>query len=203
MTTSQSHKRILESYTIQPLNLIIRAGDDIILRPPVKKRRMMYVARVIEIYETKGRRKGLVNFRINVCWYYQPEDIVKIGRQPYHGAKELVQTNHADTLSPRSIEGKCTVHSLESYIELGLAGEDDYFTRSNYDIFTEAFQLDEAAVYCICNMPYNPRIMIQCEGCQEWFHPLCVHITDEQAQTTEHFFCHRCTFRLQRPYSMQ
>uniref|UniRef100_A0A7N0T846 PHD-type domain-containing protein n=1 Tax=Kalanchoe fedtschenkoi TaxID=63787 RepID=A0A7N0T846_KALFE len=149
---------------------------------------MIYVARVIEIYETKGRRKGLVNSRINVCCYYQPQDIEKIGRQPYHGAKELVQTNHADTLSPRSIEGKCAVHSFESCMELGLTGEDDYFIYS----------------YCTCNMPYYPdRIMVQCEGCQRWFHPPCINITDEEAQTTEHFFCHRCRFRLQRPDSMQ
>ncbi|KAK4798363.1 hypothetical protein SAY86_030689 [Trapa natans] len=48
--------------------------------------------------------------------------------------------------------------------------------------------------YCKCEMPYNPDdLMVQCEGCSDWFHPACIEMTAEEAQRLDHFFCENCS----------
>ncbi|KAF5780183.1 putative chromatin regulator PHD family [Helianthus annuus] len=37
-------------------------------------------------------------------------------------------------------------------------------------------------LYCKCEMPYNPDdLMVQCDGCANWFHPACIEMTPEEA----------------------
>lgn len=41
---------------------------------------------------------------------------------------------------------------------------------------------DPNQLYCVCRQPDdpdNPRDYIQCDACQEWFHPECVDVTLE------------------------
>jgi len=48
-------------------------------------------------------------------------------------------------------------------------------------------------VYCKCEMPYNPDdLMVQCEGCKDWFHPSCMGMTIEQAKKIDHYMCSDC-----------
>ncbi|KAK6121459.1 hypothetical protein DH2020_044805 [Rehmannia glutinosa] len=48
--------------------------------------------------------------------------------------------------------------------------------------------------YCKCEMPYNPDdLMVQCEGCSDWFHPTCIDMTPEEAKRVDHFYCHTCS----------
>ncbi|KHN33724.1 Lysine-specific demethylase phf2 [Glycine soja] len=43
-------------------------------------------------------------------------------------------------------------------------------------------------------MPYNPDdLMVQCEGCTDWFHPACIDMTVEEAKRLDHFFCENCS----------
>ncbi|XWS54957.1 hypothetical protein CRYUN_Cryun10bG0134000 [Craigia yunnanensis] len=43
-------------------------------------------------------------------------------------------------------------------------------------------------------MPYNPDdLMVQCEGCSDWFHPACIEMTAEEAKRLDHFFCESCS----------
>lgn len=41
--------------------------------------------------------------------------------------------------------------------------------------------LDAKAVaeqtFCVCQTAYDGRLMIECDGCNDWFHPSCVGIT--------------------------
>nr|BAJ98370.1 predicted protein [Hordeum vulgare subsp. vulgare] len=42
-------------------------------------------------------------------------------------------------------------------------------------------------------MPYNPDdLMVQCEGCKDWFHPTCMGMTIEQAKKLDTFLCADC-----------
>ncbi|XP_047162664.1 chromatin remodeling protein EBS-like isoform X2 [Vigna umbellata] len=43
-------------------------------------------------------------------------------------------------------------------------------------------------------MPYNPDdLMVQCEGCKDWYHPACVGMTIEEAKKLDHFVCSECS----------
>ena len=47
-------------------------------------------------------------------------------------------------------------------------------------------------LYCICKQPWQGRFMIQCDGCDEWFHGSCVNVTASEAITIDKFWCGYC-----------
>lgn len=52
-------------------------------------------------------------------------------------------------------------------------------------------------LYCICKQLKDVgQLMIQCDGCEEWFHPHCVQLSDDDAIQMEHlqesYFCISC-----------
>ncbi|KAJ8450902.1 hypothetical protein Cgig2_032527 [Carnegiea gigantea] len=206
-------KRALNSYTVKAINKTIRrkslslslslcvrtfslisplslsAGDCVLMRPS-EPSKPSYVARVERIESSDGRAGSV---RVHVRWYYRPEESIG-GRRQFHGSKELFLSDHFDVQSADTIEGKCTVHSFKSYTKLDAVGNDDFFCRFEYNSATGAFTPDRVAVYCKCEMPYNPDdLMVQCEGCSDWFHPACIEMTAEEAKRLEHFFCQNCS----------
>jgi PHD-finger len=48
-------------------------------------------------------------------------------------------------------------------------------------------------VYCICRMPDND-IMVQCDGCNEWFHITCIGLTEQTIPDGE-WSCGTCTLQ--------
>ncbi|KAH9623189.1 hypothetical protein KSS87_016871 [Heliosperma pusillum] len=181
------------------------------MRPP-EPTTPPYIARLEKI-ETAVRGGA----RVYVRWYYRPEESIG-GRRQFHGANEVFLSDHFDMQSADSIEAKCTVHSFKSYTKLDSIGNDDFFCRFEYNSATGAFTPDRVAVsvlslflelspnieffvagfddviYCKCEMPYNPDdLMVQCEGCSDWFHPACIEMTAEEAKRLDHFFCQNCS----------
>ncbi|PWA26374.1 chromatin remodeling protein EBS [Artemisia annua] len=63
--------------------------------------------------------------------YYSPEQTLG-GRRSFHGNKELIATDHLESISSRSIQRKCSVHSFFSYTRLKHVGPYDYFSRFHY-----------------------------------------------------------------------
>ncbi|KAJ6804106.1 chromatin remodeling protein EBS-like [Iris pallida] len=180
-------KKDVDSYTIKGTNKIVRAGECVLMRPS-DSNNPPYVARVERI-ESDHRSSVVVRVR----WYYRPEDSLG-GRRQFHGAKELFLSDHYDVQSAHTIEGKCVVHSFKSYTKLGSVGAGDYFCRFDYKAATGGFTPDRVAVYCKCEMPYNPDdLMVQCEGCKDWFHPSCMDMTIEQAKKLDQFLCADCS----------
>ncbi|XBI81087.1 hypothetical protein VPH35_090083 [Triticum aestivum] len=162
MAKTKQGKRDIDSYTIRGTTKVVRVGDCVLMRPSDTDN-APYVARV-ESLESDGR--GSV--RVRVRWYYRPEES-KGGRRQFHGAKELFLSDHFDTQSAHTIEGKCIVHSFKNYTKLDNVGPEDFFCRFEYKAATGAFTPDRVAVYCKCEMPYNPDdLMVQCEGCKDW-----------------------------------
>ncbi|XP_044503098.1 chromatin remodeling protein EBS-like isoform X3 [Mangifera indica] len=146
-----------------------------------------YVARVEKI-EADHRS----NVKVRVRWYYRPEESIG-GRRQFHGAKELFLSDHYDVQSAHTIEGKCIVHTFKNYTKLENVGAEDYFCRFEYKAATGGFTPDRVAVYCKCEMPYNPDdLMVQCEGCKDWFHPSCMGMTIEEAKKLDRFLCSDC-----------
>ncbi|KAL2231638.1 UNVERIFIED_CONTAM: Chromatin remodeling protein SHL [Sesamum indicum] len=188
MAKAKPARRTLDSYTVKHINKTIRPGDCVLMRPSDSSK-PSYVARVEKI---EADSRG-TNVKIHVRWYYRPEESIG-GRRQFHGSKELFLSDHFDIQSADTIEGKCTVHSFKSYTKLDAVGNDDFFCRFEYNSSTGAFNPDRVAVYCKCEMPYNPDdLMVQCEGCSDWFHPTCIDMTQEEAKKVDHFYCHECS----------
>uniref|UniRef100_A0A8V5GS44 Uncharacterized protein n=1 Tax=Melopsittacus undulatus TaxID=13146 RepID=A0A8V5GS44_MELUD len=48
-------------------------------------------------------------------------------------------------------------------------------------------------VYCLCRLPYDvTRFMIECDGCQDWFHGSCVGVEEEAAADIDLYHCPKC-----------
>ncbi|XP_011037166.1 PREDICTED: bromo adjacent homology domain-containing 1 protein-like isoform X3 [Populus euphratica] len=164
MARAKAQRRTLDSYTVKPINKTVKPGDCVLMRP-ADPSKPSYVAK-IERIESDGRGP---NVRVRVRWYYRPEESIG-GRRQFHGSKEVFLSDHYDTQSADTIEGKCMVHSFKNYTKLDAVGNDDFFCRFEYNSSTGAFDPDRVAVYCKCEMPYNPDdLMVQCEGCIDWF----------------------------------
>jgi hypothetical protein len=110
-----------------------------------------YVARV-ESLESDGRG----GVRVRCRWYYRPEES-KGGRRQFHGAKELFLSDHFDTQSAHTIEGKCIVHSFKNYTKLDNVGQEDFFCRFEYKAATGACTPDRVAVYVVFSL-FQPLI---------------------------------------------
>ncbi|KAK6805846.1 hypothetical protein RDI58_003631 [Solanum bulbocastanum] len=166
MAKTRTNRRTLDSYTVKSINKTVRAGDCVLMRAS-ESSKPPYVARVEKI--ESDNRGG--NVRVHVRWYYRPEESIG-GRRQFHGSKELFMSDHRDIQSADTIEGKCTVHTFKSYTKLDAVGNEDFFCRFDYNSSTGAFNPDRVAVYCKCEMPYNPDdLMVQCEGCSDWLSP--------------------------------
>ncbi|XP_071715670.1 chromatin remodeling protein SHL-like [Rutidosis leptorrhynchoides] len=186
-------RKTLDSYTIKSTNKTIKPGDCVLMRPSDSSK-ASYVAKIEKIEsDVKG-----TNIKVHVQWYYRPEESIG-GRRQFHGIKELFLSDHHDIQSADTIEGKCIVYSFKDYTKLDAVGNDDFFCRFEYNSITGAFIPDTVAVYCKCEMPYNPDdLMVQCDSCTDWFHPACINMAPEEAKKIEHFFCENCSTEEQR-----
>uniref|UniRef100_J3LTS2 BAH domain-containing protein n=1 Tax=Oryza brachyantha TaxID=4533 RepID=J3LTS2_ORYBR len=186
--TRQSQRRLLESFTIKGPDGVIKPGDCVLMKAPESSKKP-YVARVEKIEATRAQGTQV---KLKVRWYYRPEEVTD-GRQIFHGSKEVFLSDHYDSQSVDTIECKCYVHTIRKYTKLRSIGTEDYFCRFEYKSATGIFVPDRVAVFCKCEMPYNPdNLMIQCEDCFDWFHPSCVGMTDQEAKKLENFYCESC-----------
>ncbi|KAH6986726.1 hypothetical protein EDB80DRAFT_731905, partial [Ilyonectria destructans] len=96
------------------------------------------------------------------------------GRQPYHGQKELIASNHMDIINVVSVTMPATVNQ---WIE----SDDDKIQDALY--WRQAFdcrnlQLSSVEVLCKCETPANPdRMMVGCTStpCGKWMHEECLN----------------------------
>eukprot|EP00884_Botryococcus_braunii_P014941 jgi/Botrbrau1/23448/Bobra.106_1s0008.1 len=148
-----------------------------------------FLGKIRDITELLGTSKPPRDRIIcKVTWYYRPEE-AEGGRKRFHGAKELFKSDHEDKVFASSIEGECKVHTLATYQALDSPGDDDYFARFTYLVVKKEFKPDRVPVYCVCELPYNPDLfMICCTECEEWFHPECLGMTDEEGAAKSRTF---------------
>ncbi|XVF31796.1 hypothetical protein REPUB_Repub17cG0023300 [Reevesia pubescens] len=186
MAQTKPCKKDIDFYTIKGTNKVVRSGDCVLIKP-LGSDKLPHVARVEKI-----KADCWNNVKVRVRWYYRPEESMG-GRRPFHGAKELFLSDQYDVESAYTIEGKCIVHTFKSYTKLENVGAEDYYCRFEYKASTGLLTPDRVAVYCKCEMPYNPDcLMVQCEGCKDWFHPSCMGMTIEEAKKLDQFLCSDC-----------
>ncbi|KAG8903954.1 SM-like, degradation of cytoplasmic mRNAs and positively regulates transcription initiation [Tulasnella sp. 403] len=57
----------------------------------------------------------------------------------------------------------------------------------------EEIEID-TRLYCVCKQMYDDdRIMIACDNCDDWCHPACVHLPEEDLDLVDLFFCPNCS----------
>jgi len=62
-------------------------------------------------------------------------------------------------------------------------------------ITVEAVEIikESSELYCVCQQPYVENVlMLGCDGCNGWFHPTCVGLSNKQAKSLERFLCLGC-----------
>ncbi|CDW73243.1 phd-finger family protein [Stylonychia lemnae] len=139
---------------------------------------------------------------IEVQWYYKKQDLdfKKLGvsdeDQIHFGDNEVFPTNHHDKIYVDCIQEKCKVYGINEYDKLEtIDAKTTFFSRAHYNplqkILVPAFKDWEQ--FCVCQKPLNPNnLYIKCDMCQQWNHPRCMGMNDEEAHQTEEFYCNRC-----------
>ncbi|KAH7112689.1 hypothetical protein EDB81DRAFT_873605 [Dactylonectria macrodidyma] len=160
--------------TIERQQAAASLGKDV----PTKQLADDWVARILEI-----RAADEYHVYARVYWMYWPEELphgtldgkkMVQGRQPYHGQKELIASNHMDIINVVSVTMPATVNQ---WIE----SDDDKIQDALY--WRQAFdcrnsQLSSVEVLCKCETPANPdRMMIGCTSttCGKWMHEECLN----------------------------
>ncbi len=129
-----------------------------------------------------------------MAWFYRPEEAAG-GRKAFHSVRELFRSDHRDWVVAASILGRCRVLDLRAYQALPAASETDFFYRFSYRAATSRFTPRRVPVFCVCEMPYNPDLlMLECVDCAEWYHPECVGMErgDVGGATPRVFVCPEC-----------
>ncbi|EXM14117.1 Bromo adjacent homology (BAH) domain [Fusarium oxysporum f. sp. vasinfectum] len=142
-----------------------------------KKSNGDWVARILEI-----RASDEHHVYARVYWMYWPDELpartldgkkTVQGRQPYHGANELIASNHMDIINVVSVTGPATVNQwIESDDE---EIKDALYWRQAYDCRNP--QLSSVELVCKCQMPANPdKTLIGCTSseCGKWMHHECM-----------------------------
>ncbi|PWA38677.1 protein polybromo-1 [Artemisia annua] len=137
-------------------------GDSVLVRKSPEEG--VYVALVCDILHENN------DVNVSVKTYYSPEETIG-GRRSFHGNKELILTDHLESISAQSVLRKCFVHSVIYYTGLKhVTGPYDYFSRFEYMIGGGDLSPDEVDVY----------------------HPACINMTDDEAKQIDSFTCDEC-----------
>jgi hypothetical protein len=86
-----------------------------------------WIARVLEIRAEDDRHVWL-----RVYWMYRPEDL-PMGRQPYHGSRELIASNAMDFVDAHAVEDKAEVIHWEENDKEQVLDPGTLYWRQTFD----------------------------------------------------------------------
>lgn len=124
---------------------------------------------------------------VKVFWLYWPDELPG-GRQPYHGTRELVLSNHVDIIEAQSISSHAEVSFWDENDDSNKNVLQERYWRQTLDL-KKAKEgknaLSRLRRFCICGQFDNPNIdMYQChkpqKGCGTWNHQACLYKDLEQ-----------------------
>jgi hypothetical protein len=126
---------------------------------------------VAEIVETRAESTEAVYLRIN--WMYWPEDL-PIGRQPHHGAQELISSTHMDIIDAHTVAGLASVTPWnEDDDEIDDIDLGELYWRQSYNPQTK--HITSPRRHCACKGYHNPdTVLVRCEACDSWLHEGCL-----------------------------
>ncbi|KAK3092727.1 hypothetical protein FSP39_006618 [Pinctada imbricata] len=50
-------------------------------------------------------------------------------------------------------------------------------------------------LHCYCKLPETHTLYVMCDGCDGYFHPQCLGMTDDQATAMDNVYCHECSIK--------
>ena len=113
---------------------------------------------------------------LRILYAYWPEELPQ-GRQPYHGVKEVILSNHMDIMDAHCISGKVDVEHLQESVE----HVDGIYWRQTLDVgkkngkHEQPGALSKLPEHCRCRQPMNPdRTVFICRKCKKWNHEECL-----------------------------
>ncbi|KAF1946362.1 hypothetical protein EJ02DRAFT_430956 [Clathrospora elynae] len=130
-----------------------------------------WIAKVLEV-----RAGDASHVYLRVFWAYRPEDLPD-GRQPYHGACELVVSNHMDIIEALTVNGVADVEFWDEDADVFTPpAAEQLFWRQSFDINKpKNKQLSKLKKHCIDREPCNPdKPLVQCPSCSGWLHAHCL-----------------------------
>lgn len=89
---------------------------------------------VAQVLEVRAPDEQHVFLRVN--WLYRPEDLPAPGRQPWHGAGELVPSNYMQVIDAMSVNGSVSVRRWDEEDEEEEPPE-GLFYRQTYDVIKD------------------------------------------------------------------
>jgi hypothetical protein len=138
-------------------------------------RENLWVGRVLECRADSER-----DVFLRIFWLYWPEEL-PMGRQPYHGEKELVMSNAMDIIDAQSIASAAEVSYWDEKDEEGDSDLGERFWRQTFDVNklgkANKGGLSDVRRHCTCQREYNPDLtMYKCvdENCGIWNHEECL-----------------------------
>lgn len=73
---------------------------------------------------------------------------------------------------------------------------DDIAKQYKNYINSPKFNLNSEEVYCICRRPdHGGELMINCDGCDEWFHFRCMKLDPSYSKLIARFYCKFCQWK--------
>ncbi|KAI1376287.1 hypothetical protein F4677DRAFT_445545 [Hypoxylon crocopeplum] len=144
---------------------------------PRKKSDDDWVARILEI-----RASDEHHVYARVYWMYWPDELPPgtqdgkkfiQGRQWYHGANELIASNHMDVINVVSVTAAATVNQWDETNEEEV--QPALYWRQAFDV--RSMELSSAELRCKCNRPENPdKRLFGCsnDDCKRWLHDECL-----------------------------
>ncbi|CAK7266981.1 hypothetical protein SEPCBS57363_002369 [Sporothrix epigloea] len=144
---------------------------------PRKRTQDDWVARVLEI-----RASDEHHVYARVFWMYWPDELppgthygkrMVQGRQPYHGASELIASNHMDVINVVSVTSMASVNHLNEDKDDDV--QNALYWRQALDVRT--MELSSVEGICNCNQPANPdKMLVGCsnDSCAKWIHEECL-----------------------------
>jgi hypothetical protein len=120
------------------------------------------------------------NVYVRLFWLYWPEEL-PMGRQPYHGKRELVMSNHVDIVEAQTIACHAEISHWDENDDSNKTVLSERYWRQTYDLNKMAtapqHALSKLRKFCICGGYDNPELdMYQCHttGCGMWNHERCL-----------------------------
>ncbi|KIW20080.1 hypothetical protein PV08_00655 [Exophiala spinifera] len=117
---------------------------------------------------------------VRVFWFYWPEEL-PMGRQPYHGKRELILSNHVGIIEAQCISSHADISQWDENDDSNKIILSERYWRQTLDVKKLAKDRDHALSklrrFCICGGYDNPSMdMYQCRkvGCGLWNHEQCL-----------------------------
>ena len=82
---------------------------------------------------------------------------------------------------------KSVVKNIQENNPNNLNCSENYFLDNNHEEFTED-------VFCICRRYWSGEVMIECEVCENWFHPKCIGVEEanDELLNSMTIYCNDC-----------